>query len=598
MAHAVDESSVATESRLTLEGELIRRITVEDSLSLVRVLGLVAAARDAKEICASLVERGLFGRPLELCALARYDSERDGLELMGCDGLVRSRLAERTLSASASTPMTDALRRDTMVEVCDDAALGARYPDVEHGTEVDRVLVALPVRVSDRIVGVFGARWARRSELSNNERAMLVLLAARLGPVVERCAALERERREIAEREAGARRFHAMARISRELAEAGFDERELLERAARGIADVFGDSCLIRMDPSGRSDAIARQDEHPVPRAELERIVKESGLSTPQDGVLVRRAHARTRGVRLRKAGAVRASMSAPIAIRGAACGVMLVLRHRKEAFTDADRLLLEDVSYRVGLALAAARAFASAEEAREKAERAARGRDRMLSAVTHDLRAPLATVHLGTSLLVDTHHDEEAFADIVNRIGRATGRMRRLVEDLVDLGQLESGVLRVRRGRVPLAAMLADTADELQERARAAQKQLACSPPPEPIEVLGDLQRLQQVLVNLIVNAIDHTPPGTWIVLGGELRGERASIWVEDDGPGISPELAEHLFEPYVRGSRATAHGAGLGLWIAKGIVEAHGAELKVISAPGEGTRFELEMNVAKNDD
>ncbi|MCZ7684119.1 MAG: HAMP domain-containing histidine kinase [Sandaracinaceae bacterium] len=251
-------------------------------------------------------------------------------------------------------------------------------------------------------------------------------------------------------------------------------------------------------------------------------------------------------------------------------------------------------MSYRVGLALSAARAYAAAESARERAERAARGRDRVLSAVTHDLRAPLATVHLGASLLADAEHADEAYGDIVNRIVRATGRMRRLVEDLLDLGQLESGVLRVQRARVKLGALLADTADELAERARAAQKELACAPPAEPVEVIGDHQRLAQVLVNLIVNAIDHTPPGTWIVIGGEVCGDFARVWVEDDGPGIASELVEHLFEPHVRGSRATSHGAGLGLWIAKAIAVAHGSDLQVISAPDQGTRFEMRLALA----
>lgn len=588
MAHAVDESSVATESRLTVEGELARRITIEDSLGLVRVLGRVAAARDADEICKALVEHGLLGRPLELCALARHAPARGALETMGQCGLPRARVARRSLPLDEATPMTDALRRDTLVEVCDDLALRARYPSCDRGG--DRSLVAVPLRSEDRIVGVLGVRWARTAELSNDERAMLLLLATRLGPALERCVSLERERSASEEREASARRFRAMARISRELAEAGFDERELLERAARGIGEVFGDTCIVRL--SGAGDALALHPDQTLAIEEVERLVEEAGAGS--GGVLIRRAHARTSGIRLHKSGVAHSTMSAPITTAGAACGVILVLRQRCEPFSEADRLLLDDVSHRVGLALSGARAYAAAESARERAERAARGRDRVLSAVTHDLRAPLATVHLGASLLADAEHADEAYGDIVSRIVRATGRMRRLVEDLLDLGQLESGVLRVQRARVGLGALLADTADELAERARAAQKELACAPPAEPVEVVGDHQRLAQVLVNLIVNAIDHTPPGTWIVVGGEVCGDFARVWVEDDGPGIASELVEHLFEPHVRGSRATAHGAGLGLWIAKAIAVAHGSDLQVISAPDEGTRFEMRLALA----
>lgn len=587
MAHAVTESVVATESRLTIEGELARRITIEDSLGLVRLLGIVAAARDAHEVCRVFVERGLFGRPLELCALACYDEERGGLELLGSAGPVPAR---GMIPFDEAGPLADAVRCDALVEICDDAELEARYPSCPH-RELGRILVAMPLRTSDRIVGALGARFARRSELTCPERAMLLLLASRLGPVLERCAATERERRVHEELELSAKRFYAMARISRELAEAGLDEHAVLERAACAVADVFGDTCLIRLQ--GEHDVIAWADHPVLPQAEIDRLVREARVPTPALGT----QRVRTSGIWRHESSAVRSSISAPLSVAGVARGVILVLRQRDEEYSEADRLLLDDVSHRVGLALAGARAYAEVQEARERAERAARGRDRVLSAVTHDLRAPLATVHLGASLLADIDRGENAYADIVNRIARATGRMRRLVEDLLDLGQLESGVLRVHRGRVPLARLLADTADELQERARGAQKELACAPPAEPVEVLGDAQRLQQVLVNLVVNAIDHTPPGTWIVLGADVLGEHARIWVEDDGPGISQELVEHLFEPYVRGSRASAHGAGLGLWIAKGIVEAHGSELVVTSAPDAGTRFEMLLPIAASD-
>jgi len=286
--------------------------------------------------------------------------------------------------------------------------------------------------------------------------------------------------------------------------------------------------------------------------------------------------------------------MSAPIELGGAACGVILAVRERGVAYAEEDRLLLEDVSYRVGLALAAARAFAAEQEARVRAELATRGRDRVLSTVSHDLRAPLATVHLGASLLVDMDHDHEAFADVVARIARATQRMRRLVEDLLDLSQLETGVLRVKCYRVLLRRVLEETVDELAERARRAKKELACAREIPPIEVFGDFERIQQVLVNLVANAIDHTPAGTWIVLGAREDGDRAWISVEDDGPGLDPSLTDRLFEPYVRGVDSVVRGAGLGLWIAKGLVEAHGGELRVAAAEGKGTRFELSLPIA----
>ncbi len=274
--------------------------------------------------------------------------------------------------------------------------------------------------------------------------------------------------------------------------------------------------------------------------------------------------------------------------------GIILVVRASGSAYSEQDRLLLDDISYRVGLAFSAAHAYAAQNEARVRAEEATRGRDRVLSIVTHDLRAPLATVHLAASLLDEMKCDEEGFGEIAQRIGRAAARMRRLVDDLLDLGQLESGALHVRKERVSIGELLADTADELAERAREAGKSLAVDGKGTDIDVLGDAERLQQLLVNLVVNAIDHTPPGTRIALGAQRDADVAKLIVKDDGPGLASEVCERLFQPRTRGAEVKARGAGLGLWIAKGLAEAHGGGLSVESAPGAGTRFEVRLPLA----
>src|SRR5690606_8259297 len=163
-----------------------------------------------------------------------------------------------------------------------------------------------------------------------------------------------------------------------------------LERAARGVAETFGDACLVRMLVDGsRLETVAVHHPDAHAREDLERFAERSAdepsrqsLSSGR-GVLLRRVHRRIRGdAPLRKSTPTSSLMSAPIALGGAACGVILAVRERGVAYAEEDRLLLEDVSYRVGLALAAARAFAAEQEARVRAELATRGRDRVLSTV------------------------------------------------------------------------------------------------------------------------------------------------------------------------------------------------------------------------
>lgn len=599
VTHAIDAGGGdTTEPRLTLDGELIRRITAEDCFFLMRVLEWVAAARDGSEVCAALVERGIGARAVAVASLASVHAARGELKMLARAGTPRA-LRRRSVPLSSRSVMTDAARDDAIIEVPSDREVASRY-----GSDVERVLVAVPLRASGSVVGVLGIRFGDGPALTAADRALLRLLGARMGPTLARLIDGDEERARADRLESASKRLHGMARIARDLAEAGLDERQLLERAARGVAETFGDACLVRMLVDGsRLETVAVHHADARAREDLERFAERSAeeparksLSSGR-GVLLRRVHRRASGTPVRKSLPTSSIMSAPIELAGAACGVILAVRERGTGYGEEDRLLLEDVSYRVGLALAAARAFAAEQEARVRAEHAARGRDRVLSTVSHDLRAPLATVHLGASLLADLDRDHDAFTDVVARITRATQRMRRLVEDLLDLGQLESGMLRVKCYRVSLRRVLEETVDELAERARRANKELACATDVPPIEVLGDFERIQQVLVNLVANAIDHTPAGTWIVLGADEDGERAWISVEDDGPGLDPGLAEHLFEPHVRGASAVVRGAGLGLWIAKGLVEAHGGELRVATPKGKGTRFELSLPIAQRE-
>lgn len=602
VTHAIDSRGEnSTEPRLTLDGELIRRITAEDCFGLMRVLESVAAARDAAETCAALVERGIGPRAVTAAAIARVDTDRNELVTLARHGGSPGQ-RRRSVPLGASSPMTDAAREDMIVEA-------RRDPSSREGAEVEPGLVAVPLRADGIVIGALGLRFRDEGPLSAADRALLLLLGARMGPMLARLVGDDEARARARGLESASKRLSGMARISRALAEAGLDEKQLLERAARGVAETFGDACLVRMLVDGsRLETVAVHHPDANARGDLERFAERSADEparqslTSGRGVLLRRVHRRVGGLRedhapLRKSMPTSSLMSAPIELGGVACGVILAVRERGVAYAEEDRLLLEDVSYRVGLALTAARAFAAEQEARVRAELATRGRDRVLSTVSHDLRAPLATVHLGASLLLDMDRDHEAFADVVARIARATQRMRRLVEDLLDLGQLETGVLRVRCYRVSLRRVLEETVDELAERARRAKKELACAREIPPVEVFGDFERIQQVLVNLVANAIDHTPAGTWIVLGAREDGERAWISVEDDGPGIEPGIADHLFEPHVRGVNSVVRGAGLGLWIAKGLVEAHGGELRVAPPEGKGTRFELSLPIAPRD-
>jgi len=156
---------------------------------------------------------------------------------------------------------------------------------------------------------------------------------------------------------------------------------------------------------------------------------------------------------------------------------------------------------------------------------------------------------------------------------------------------RLEAGVAAIRRSPVQLDEVVEDAVESttplLRQRSQSIEVELPWPLPP----LLGDATRLTQVFVNLLANANKYAPEGSTIRVGGSVRDGHALVWVEDDGPGLPPEATRNLFERFVRGRSAAgdepeAGGMGLGLWIARSIVERHGGTLQP-QGEGPGTRM-----------
>lgn len=213
--------------------------------------------------------------------------------------------------------------------------------------------------------------------------------------------------------------------------------------------------------------------------------------------------------------------------------------------------------------------------------------RDEMVAVVSHDLRNPLNVIHLQARLL----QCQEKSADIqgpLARINRAIGRMDALVRDLLDLAKIESGRFGLHRRPEPVGDIVAENVALVAPLASAKRITLR-----EEVraggDVLADRERVFQVLSNLLGNAIKFTPHGGAITVGAEQHeGEDVVVFtVRDTGPGIPADDLPHVFDRYWVKRRAGQEGTGLGLYIAKGIVEAHGGRIEVQSEVGAGTRF-----------
>jgi signal transduction histidine kinase len=220
--------------------------------------------------------------------------------------------------------------------------------------------------------------------------------------------------------------------------------------------------------------------------------------------------------------------------------------------------------------------------------------REEVLRIVAHDLRNPLNTIAMTTQLLLELEASEQQRKERLTVIRRAGERMNRLINDLLSVSIIEAGRLTVAPRAVSVATLLGDATEMLRPLASAKSIQLDVSAAPDLPDVHADAQRILQVLSNLVGNAIKFTPDRGRITLSATRDGSKVRIAVSDTGPGIAPEQLANIFGRFWQANRADARGIGLGLSIAKGIVEAHGEELRVSSTVGTGSEFSFLLRSA----
>jgi signal transduction histidine kinase/ABC-type multidrug transport system ATPase subunit len=252
--------------------------------------------------------------------------------------------------------------------------------------------------------------------------------------------------------------------------------------------------------------------------------------------------------------------------------------------------VLVEDAAHSFRLALEREQAGFALQEATALRRSQELQRD-FLSRLSHELRTPLTAIRgYATSLLQpDVTWDDESQHRFLTRIAAESTRLGRLVDDLLDFSVIELGILRLQPDWCDIE-LVVEAAAALLPPEGAQMVDIWCAPDLPP--VWADHDRLEQVFVNLLANAVGHNPPGTTVRVRAEpAEGGWVVVTVTDDGIGLPPEVAAAPFEPRRR-SRARTAGAGLGLSIARGIVAAHGGLLAVTPAPS-GASFGVSLPV-----
>lgn len=218
-----------------------------------------------------------------------------------------------------------------------------------------------------------------------------------------------------------------------------------------------------------------------------------------------------------------------------------------------------------------------------------------LIAWVGHDLQTPLASIRaILEALEDDVVDDPKTIKRYLNTAQRDVRSLSALIDDLFQLAQLNAGGIPLDRAKSSLADLISDTLESFSELAARQQVKLEGSVDANIDPVTMDTQRIGRVLNNLIGNAIRHTPSEGEVRVHAQRKGLGVEVTVSDTGEGIRKEDLPHIFESFYRGEKSrsrTTGGAGLGLAISQGIVQAHGGELKVESEAGQGSRFTFNL-------
>lgn len=252
----------------------------------------------------------------------------------------------------------------------------------------------------------------------------------------------------------------------------------------------------------------------------------------------------------------------------------------------------LRTLAVEAALAIQNAQRFARERETVERLSEVSRLKSAFLASVSHELRTPLTAV-VGFAQTLGSYGEHLPADDrrrVIDRIVAQGERLRRLIDNLLDSTAIETGTLRVLSGSVDAGSVITRVVDSLGDRAAAIHVEVGGDLP----KLWADEGRLEQLIGNLIDNAVKHSPAGAPVAVRAAGRGDRVEVEVADSGPGIDPAFLPRLFEPFTQADGSDSRreqGLGLGLFIASGLAAAMGGDIVVETAVGKGTTFRVSL-------
>ena len=369
-----------------------------------------------------------------------------------------------------------------------------------------------------------------------------------------------------------------LAEASRVL-NASLDAATAVAQLARLVVPRLAECCAIDLFDAGGAVRAAATHADPAQETRL-RGVTPDGDGGSADGAWV----AESAEVAALLGGCpAEQALVVPLRAAGRAVGRMVLGRTRPGArFGGAEVALAEELGRRAAMAVENARLFGEATAATE-------ARQHTLAVVAHDLRNPLTAIRMDAEMLSVTLRPNvgDFERQSLDRIMAITRRMDGLIQDLLEVSRMERGTLALETFPRDPAILLAEAAHALGPLASAHGLRLAVDAAPGLPAVDADGERVVQIISNLVGNAVKFTPEGGTVTLACAPGQGEVRFSVADTGPGIPPEQVPHIFGAFWQARHADRRGLGLGLSIARGLVEAHGGRIWVESEPGRGATF-----------
>ncbi|HXH06628.1 MAG TPA: ATP-binding protein, partial [Vicinamibacterales bacterium] len=617
---AAERARRAQAERVAAQADRLEQLTA--SLARART---PAAAMDA------LIQETLYLLGGTSGALLVLDEHAPVARLAHAVGLeLEARERLREVQLVGGTPLGDAVAGRSPLILESRAAIAAGYPQAAPPYAGAAAVIVLPLVVGSRVAAVLELYFDTPRDFAAEDREFLRTVGWRAAQALDRTwqydlamraraeaeAHRARAAQELAERQraeqalrasetryrtlaARTSRLHALTAALSEAVTVRAVARAVIEQGLTAVGATGGELLLLSTgggelewldgEPS-RADTPARRPlESGDCAAEAIRTGKPVFVASFAEW------HERYwRSAMLAADGGYASSATLPLLVEGRPIGVLAFHFTAPVNFDEEYRALLVSVAQHCAQALDRARLYEGAERARAEAEAASRLKDDFLSIVSHELRTPLNAILGWASMLRRGQLAPEAVERALQSIHDNATRQARLVDDLLDLSRIAAGRIALEIEEVDLRELLRRVVESVTPSAVAAGVELRTGSI-HPAMVSGDLRRLEQIFLNLLTNAIKFTPAGGRVDIDATIDGRLVEISVADTGVGIDPDFLPHVFERFRQGDSTTTRsygGLGLGLAIARQLVEAHGGTITVESpGPGRGSTFRVRL-------